>query len=172
MGLLRPTVEAIESRVSDTRAAQEELRDHISALQEDLYAIATKSEAQKAGIDLEAAVEKLNNAKRRVVVVANLLQGAQVRGALHVSNISTIVFILGHGSWRKEGGRNGPAEGAIDFSFRGGRMGFKRGEGGIELEKSSKWAQKWNFFAHFKVILCDFWWVFREKNIQSRGATK
>ena len=79
LGLLRPTVEALDIRVADTRRAQEELKAHISALQTDLEAIAAASDAARdAGLDFEGAVEKLNNSKRRIVVVANLLQGAQV----------------------------------------------------------------------------------------------
>ncbi len=77
-----------------------------------------------------------------------------------------VVIILGHGSWRQEGGRN--------------RSGFQKGgKGGKELKKSSKWAQKLkifgakNFFLHFQAILRTFRWVFKkisEKFFQSRGV--
>ena len=76
MGLIRPTLETLDTRVSETRSAQEDLHAHITVLEADLDRILEQS--GRGSVDLESAVEKLNNAKRRVVVVANLLQGAQV----------------------------------------------------------------------------------------------
>ena len=38
----------------------------------------SSGEGSAISAELEAAIEKLNGAKKRVVVVANLLQGAQV----------------------------------------------------------------------------------------------
>lgn len=79
IGLLRPTIEKLDNRVTQTRAAQAELREHVEALTRDLEDIkAAQAEADKDS-GLDEAVEKLNNAKKRVVVVANLLQGAQDR---------------------------------------------------------------------------------------------
>lgn len=78
VGLLRPTLEKLDTKVTETRAAQAELREHVESLTRDLEEIkAAQAEADKH-IGLDEAVEKLNNAKKRVVVVANLLQGAQV----------------------------------------------------------------------------------------------
>ncbi len=61
--------------------------------------------------------------------------------------------ILGHGSWRQEGG---PAKGGHRFWLRGGGgdFGLQEGKGGIELEKSSKCIQKCNFFGPRK--FCTF----------------
>ena len=79
IGLLRPTLEKLDAKVSETRAAQAELREHVESLTRDLEEIkAAQAEADK-NLGLDEAVEKLNNAKKRVVVVANLLQGAQVK---------------------------------------------------------------------------------------------
>ncbi len=64
--------------MSATRAAQEELRTHICGLSADLEAISAATKESDVAARLEKGVEKLNQAKRRVVVVANLLQGAQV----------------------------------------------------------------------------------------------
>ncbi len=85
--------------------------------------------------------------------------------------------ILGHGSWRQEGGRN--------WSGRGGghRFWLQGGEelwasGGIGLEKSSKWAQKENFFwtkkilqffRQFCAIIGGFFRKIPQKFLQSRG---
>ncbi len=79
-GLLRPSVEAIDARVEETRRAQAELRANIDLLTSDLEAIrAAQQEGAGGQPDLEAAIEKLNSSKKRVVVVANLLKGAQDR---------------------------------------------------------------------------------------------
>ena len=68
--------------MAETRSAQEELKGHISELSADLELISHSpmlQQQQEGGpLDLEAAIEKLNSAKKRVVVVANLLQGSQV----------------------------------------------------------------------------------------------
>ena len=80
MGLLRPTVEVIDARVGETRKAQAELRDNIELLTQDLEAIrAAQEDPSLENLDLETAINKLNESKKRVVVVANLLRGAQDR---------------------------------------------------------------------------------------------
>jgi hypothetical protein len=80
VALLRPTVEIIDARVEDTRKAQQELRANIELLTEDLEAIkAAQQDPAVKNLDLEGAINKLNNSKKRVVVVANLLKGAQDR---------------------------------------------------------------------------------------------
>ena len=77
-GLLGPTLEGLESRVSDTKEAQRELKDQIGRLTQDLEEIAAAQREKNREQELEAAIQKLNQSKKRVVVVANLLQGAQV----------------------------------------------------------------------------------------------
>ena len=57
------------------RQSQLELRQHIDSLSDDLK---KASERQNAPIELDAYVKKLNNAKRRVMLVNNILQNAQV----------------------------------------------------------------------------------------------
>lgn len=75
---VRPTADLIEQRVEGVRKAQAELHAHIEALNADLHRIQSKS-GPATDANLDAAIEKLNNAKKRIVVVANLLQGARVR---------------------------------------------------------------------------------------------
>ena len=58
-----------------SRQSQLELRQHIDSLSEDLKKAA---ERQNAPIELDAYVKKLNNSKRRVMLVNNILQNAQV----------------------------------------------------------------------------------------------
>ena len=76
--MLRPSIENIDLRVSETRKAQEELKLRIEDLTKDLEEIESARDPRK-DVDLEGAINKLNNAKKRVVVIANILQGAQVR---------------------------------------------------------------------------------------------
>ena len=64
--------------MSETREAQEELRTRIDDLSDDLDAVRKLQTEAAANVDLDRAINKLNNAKKRVVVVTNLLQGAQV----------------------------------------------------------------------------------------------
>ncbi|XP_076353707.1 SNAP associated protein [Tachypleus tridentatus] len=74
--LLRPTVEQIDERVKSTRISQMELRQQIDSLAEDLRHV---SENQHVPYDLDIYVKKLMNAKRRVMLVSNILQNAQER---------------------------------------------------------------------------------------------
>ena len=57
------------------RKAQKELKDQITGLEDQLRII---EEEQGCPIDLEMYNNKLNSAKKRVIVVNNILQGAQV----------------------------------------------------------------------------------------------
>ncbi|NWW07557.1 SNAPN protein, partial [Oreocharis arfaki] len=59
------------------RESQVELREHIDSLATELCRI---NEDQKVALDLDPYVKKLLNARRRVVLVNNILQNAQVRG--------------------------------------------------------------------------------------------
>ena len=59
----------------DHRKAQKELKDQIACLEEQLRAI---EDEQSCPVDLESYINKLNSAKKRIIVVNNILQGAQV----------------------------------------------------------------------------------------------
>eukprot|EP00096_Caligus_rogercresseyi_P016029 TRINITY_DN8551_c0_g1_i1.p1 TRINITY_DN8551_c0_g1~~TRINITY_DN8551_c0_g1_i1.p1 ORF type:complete len:155 (-),score=54.35 TRINITY_DN8551_c0_g1_i1:262-726(-) len=76
LSLLRPTLTSIDSSVNETRAAQAELKGQIDKLLRDLNEIAAK---QNCPLQLEHYVEKLQNSKRKVLVVSNILQAAQER---------------------------------------------------------------------------------------------
>ncbi|XP_064649550.1 SNARE-associated protein Snapin-like [Lineus longissimus] len=81
VGLLRPAVQEIDQRVIDVRESQVELRTQIDTLAEDLRRI---SDAKGVPIDLDPYVKKLANARRRVMLVNNILQNCQERlGKLH-----------------------------------------------------------------------------------------
>uniref|UniRef100_A0A8B9S737 Biogenesis of lysosome-related organelles complex 1 subunit 7 n=2 Tax=Aves TaxID=8782 RepID=A0A8B9S737_APTOW len=58
------------------RESQVELREHIDSLAAELCRI---NEDQKVALDLDPYVKKLLNARRRVVLVNNILQNAQER---------------------------------------------------------------------------------------------
>ncbi|XP_009980037.1 PREDICTED: SNARE-associated protein Snapin, partial [Tauraco erythrolophus] len=55
--------------------SQVELREHIDSLATELCRI---NEDQKVALDLDPYVKKLLNARRRVVLVNNILQNAQI----------------------------------------------------------------------------------------------
>ncbi|CAH1272619.1 SNARE-associated protein Snapin-like [Branchiostoma lanceolatum] len=83
MRLLRPAVEELDERVRGVRQSQLELREQIDGLCGELKKI---NEEQQVPVDLEPYVKKLMNARRRVMVVNNILQNAQERlGRLHQS---------------------------------------------------------------------------------------
>ena len=75
-GLLAPSIEQLDAGIANARGAQLELQEQISRLESQL---ATINSEQQCPVDLEAYVNKLNTAKKRVVVVNNILQGAQDR---------------------------------------------------------------------------------------------
>nr|XP_003230355.3 PREDICTED: SNARE-associated protein Snapin [Anolis carolinensis] len=72
---LRPAVRQLDSHVHAVRAKWE-LREHIDGLAAELCRI---KEDQKVALDLDPYVKKLLNARRRVVLVNNILQNAQER---------------------------------------------------------------------------------------------
>ncbi|KAG8228604.1 hypothetical protein J437_LFUL009309 [Ladona fulva] len=74
--LLKPTIDQLDERVKATRISQAELRQQIDNVADELRKIA---EYHHSSLDLEAYVQKLLNAKRRVTVVTNILQNAQDR---------------------------------------------------------------------------------------------
>lgn len=73
---LRPAVRQLDSHVHAVRKSQVELREHIDGLATELCRI---NEDQKVALDLDPYVKKLLNARRRVVLVNNILQNAQER---------------------------------------------------------------------------------------------
>nr|XP_044994439.1 SNARE-associated protein Snapin isoform X1 [Jaculus jaculus] len=72
---LRPAVQQLDTHVHAVRESQVELREHIDNLATELCRI---NEDQKVALDLDPYVKKLLNARRRVVLVNNILQNAQV----------------------------------------------------------------------------------------------
>ncbi|KAM4549810.1 SNARE-associated protein Snapin [Fundulus diaphanus] len=74
--LIRPTIQQLDLHVHSVRESQVELREHIDNLATELYRI---NEHQKVVLDLDPYVKKLLNARRRVVLVNNILQNAQER---------------------------------------------------------------------------------------------
>ncbi|XP_043357747.1 SNARE-associated protein Snapin [Dermochelys coriacea] len=73
---LRPAARQLDSHVHAVRESQVELREHIDNLATELCRI---NEDQKVALDLDPYVKKLLNARRRVVLVNNILQNAQER---------------------------------------------------------------------------------------------
>uniref|UniRef100_A0A9L0RW85 Biogenesis of lysosome-related organelles complex 1 subunit 7 n=2 Tax=Equus TaxID=9789 RepID=A0A9L0RW85_HORSE len=71
---LRPAVQQLDSHVHAVRESQVELREQIDNLASELCRI---NEDQKVALDLDPYVKKLLNARRRVVLVNNILQNAQ-----------------------------------------------------------------------------------------------
>lgn len=76
LSLIRPTVDGLESQVSSTLLAQAELKEQILRLQSSLSGL---QQQQQCPVDLESYITKLNNTRRRVSVVANILTAAQER---------------------------------------------------------------------------------------------
>ena len=75
LSLIRPTIDSLESQVSSTLVAQAELKDQILVLQSSLSGL----QQQQCPVDLESYITKLNNTRKRVSVVANILTAAQDR---------------------------------------------------------------------------------------------
>ncbi|XP_051925858.1 SNARE-associated protein Snapin [Hippocampus zosterae] len=76
LDLLKPAVQQLDLHVHSVRESQVELREHIDNLASELCRI---NEHQKVALDLDPYVKKLLNARRRVVLVNNILQNAQER---------------------------------------------------------------------------------------------
>ncbi|XP_069796379.1 SNARE-associated protein Snapin [Narcine bancroftii] len=74
--LLKPGVREVDQQVQAVRESQVELREQIDRLAAELCRI---NEEQKVSLDLDPYVKKLLNARRRVVLVSNILQNAQER---------------------------------------------------------------------------------------------
>ncbi|XP_061685941.1 SNARE-associated protein Snapin [Syngnathoides biaculeatus] len=76
LDMLKPAIEQLDLHVHSVRESQVELREHIDNLATELCRI---NEHQKVALDLDPYVKKLLNARRRVVLVNNILQNAQER---------------------------------------------------------------------------------------------
>ncbi|XP_034400628.1 SNARE-associated protein Snapin [Cyclopterus lumpus] len=76
LDLLTPAIQQLDLHVHSVRESQVELREHIDNLATELCRI---NEHQKVALDLDPYVKKLLNARRRVVLVNNILQNAQER---------------------------------------------------------------------------------------------
>uniref|UniRef100_A0A8C6UNH3 Biogenesis of lysosome-related organelles complex 1 subunit 7 n=1 Tax=Neogobius melanostomus TaxID=47308 RepID=A0A8C6UNH3_9GOBI len=74
--LLKPAIQQLDLHVHSVRESQVDLREHIDNLATELCRI---NEQQKVALDLDPYVKKLLNARRRVVLVNNILQNAQER---------------------------------------------------------------------------------------------
>ena len=75
VGLLRPSLEALDKGVCNTRDAQNELKERITSLEHQILAIEAE---QSCPVDLESYINKLQASKKRILVVNTILQGAQV----------------------------------------------------------------------------------------------
>ena len=76
LSLIRPNIDSLESQVSSTLLAQAELKEQILRLQGSLGSL---QQQQQCPVDLESYINKLNNTRKRVSVVANILTAAQER---------------------------------------------------------------------------------------------
>ncbi|CAL1589980.1 unnamed protein product [Knipowitschia caucasica] len=74
--LLKPAIQQLDLHVHSVRESQVDLREHIDNLATELCRI---NEHQRVALDLDPYVKKLLNARRRVVLVNNILQNAQER---------------------------------------------------------------------------------------------
>jgi len=80
VGLLRPSLETLDSSVAKTRAAQNELKARIEALESQLITIQSCQDSQPPVVrNLESYINKLTSSKKRILVVNSILQGAQDR---------------------------------------------------------------------------------------------
>ncbi|XP_063614181.1 SNARE-associated protein Snapin-like [Penaeus indicus] len=76
VGLLKPCLDQLDERVRATRVSQSELHQQLEGLSVELIRV---QEQTLCPLQLDAYIKKLQNAKRRVVVVNNILQNTQDR---------------------------------------------------------------------------------------------
>ncbi|KAG7160737.1 SNARE-associated protein Snapin-like [Homarus americanus] len=76
VGLLKPCLDQLDDRVRATRVSQSELHQQLEGLAAELARV---QEQTRCPLQLDAYIKKLQNAKRRVVVVNNILQNTQDR---------------------------------------------------------------------------------------------
>jgi hypothetical protein len=71
IGLLSPSIEQLDQGIANARGAQIELNNQLSELEAQLEAV--NSDLQ-CPVDLETYVNRLHSAKKRVIVINNVLQ--------------------------------------------------------------------------------------------------
>ncbi|KAF2350297.1 Snapin/Pallidin/Snn1 [Trinorchestia longiramus] len=76
MGMLKPCLDQLDDRVHQTRASQSDLQLQLEGLQQQLTAVQHQTQCP---LHLDLYIKKLQHAKRRVVVVNNILQTTQDR---------------------------------------------------------------------------------------------
>lgn len=76
VGLLKPCLDQLDDRVRVTRLSQSELHQQLDGLAVELSRV---KEQVECPLHLDSHIKKLQNAKRRVVVVNNILQNTQDR---------------------------------------------------------------------------------------------
>ena len=76
LSLIRPTIDSLEGQVSSTLGAQAELKDQICSLQKSLRSL---QQQQQCPMELDSYINKLNNTRKRVSLVATILTSAQER---------------------------------------------------------------------------------------------
>lgn len=85
VGLLRPSLETLDSSVLSARQAQLELKERIEGLERLLNRLEAKE--QRCPVDLEGYIVKLQSTKQRINVINNILQAAQVNFFVVLSSI-------------------------------------------------------------------------------------
>ncbi|KAL7643815.1 UNVERIFIED_CONTAM: hypothetical protein RMT77_005840 [Armadillidium vulgare] len=76
VGMLKPCLDQLDERVRSTRLSQSELHQQLEGLSSQLTHIQNHAQCP---LPLDSYIKKLQNAKRRVVVVNNILQNTQER---------------------------------------------------------------------------------------------
>ncbi|OZC08660.1 hypothetical protein X798_04341 [Onchocerca flexuosa] len=76
MGIIQPAIERLDSQVHAARASQYTLNMHIRELAQYLKEI---SDEQQAPYDLDLYVRKLDDSKKRVTAIGNVLQNVHDR---------------------------------------------------------------------------------------------
>ncbi|XP_064122156.1 SNARE-associated protein Snapin [Macrobrachium rosenbergii] len=76
VGLLKPCLDQLDERVRATRLSQSELHQQLEGLAAELARV---QEQCQCPLQLDSYIKKLQNAKRKVVVVNNILQNTQDR---------------------------------------------------------------------------------------------
>ncbi|KAL3989246.1 Snapin/Pallidin family protein [Acanthocheilonema viteae] len=89
MGIVQPAVERLDNQVHQARASQYTLNMHIRELAQYLKEI---SDEQQAPYDLDFYVRKLDDSKKRVTVVGNVLQNVHDRLSRLQRNIARQVY--------------------------------------------------------------------------------
>ncbi|XP_076054093.1 SNAP associated protein [Oratosquilla oratoria] len=76
VGLLKPCLDQLDDKVRATRLSQSELHQQLEGLASELKKVQDQTHCP---LNLDSYIKKLQNAKRKVVVVNNILQNTQDR---------------------------------------------------------------------------------------------